>query len=39
MLADVYCLKGCDDPVKVLEQGIFLNQQLLDSGYAVLYMP
>lgn len=33
-LTDVFYLKGEDDPQKVLEQGTFLNQQLLDLGLA-----
>ncbi len=33
-LSDVFYLSGEDDPQVVLEQGIFLNQQLLDLGLA-----
>ena len=29
---------GLRDPQQVLEEGIFLNQELLDRGYAVLYL-
>ena len=33
-LSDVFYLKDEDDPKKVLEEGIFLNQELLDKGLA-----
>jgi endonuclease YncB( thermonuclease family) len=36
-LSDVFCLKGEADPLKVLEQGTFLNQELLDLNLAVLW--
>jgi endonuclease YncB( thermonuclease family) len=39
MLADVYYKQGEPDPVKVLSEGTYLNQELLDRGYAVLYEP
>ena len=37
MLADLFYLPGEADPAKILNEGVFLNQELLDRGYAVLY--
>jgi endonuclease YncB( thermonuclease family) len=36
-LADVYFKQGESDPAKVAAEGEFLNQRLLDEGYAVRY--
>lgn len=36
-LADVFCLAGCDDPIKIAAQGEYLNQVLLDKGLVELY--
>lgn len=33
-LADLFYLSGTDNPQAALEQGVFLNQELLDSGLA-----
>ena len=30
-------LPGCDDPLKVAEKGKFVNQDLVDKGYAEIY--
>ena len=35
-LTDIFYLEGESDPQKVLEAGIFLNQELLDKGLACL---
>ena len=35
-LSDIFYLEGETDPQKVLEEGIYLNQQLLDLGLAKL---
>ena len=34
-LADIFYLPGETDPHKIIEEGIFLNQQLLDKGLAI----
>ncbi len=36
-LADIFYKPGCDDPQDIANHGIFLNQELLDLGLAVLY--
>lgn len=38
-LADIYYLPGENDPQKVAQKGIFLNQELLDKGLAWPYRP
>ncbi len=37
-LADVFFLKGSDDRERIVREGLFLNQELLDAGLAVPYM-
>jgi endonuclease YncB( thermonuclease family) len=34
-VADVFYMKSIDDPQKIINEGVYLNQQLLDEGYAV----
>jgi endonuclease YncB( thermonuclease family) len=36
-LADVFYQKGATDRERILREGIFLNQELLDEGLAVPY--
>lgn len=36
-LADIFYKPGSKDPGEVAQQGIFLNQELLDEGLAVVY--
>lgn len=36
-LTDIFYLHGEDDPNVVMEQGNFLNQELLDKNLAMLY--
>ncbi len=36
-LADIFALKGCSDPYKIAAEGEFLNQLLLDKGFAEIY--
>ena len=36
-LADVFYQKETDDREKILREGVFLNQELLDTGLAALY--
>jgi len=35
-LSDIFHLKGEKDPEKINREGIFLNQELLDRGLAVM---
>jgi len=36
-LADIFALPGCDDPVKIAAEGVYVNQLLLDNGLADVY--
>ena len=34
-VVDVFYKQGCEDPAAIIQDGTYLNQELLDKGYAV----
>ena len=36
-IADIFALKGCNDPLRIAKEGEFLNQVLLDEGLADIF--
>ena len=36
-IADLFAIQGCDDIYKIAAEGLYINQFLLDTGYAEVY--